>query len=414
MEPSRTPKLVTAGESVTPVGVPTSDLDLYCDAVLDDPYPAYAELRDAGPIVWMSRLKAYAVPRYGDVRRALVDWETYSSAWGVGFHPRVNDMTRDTIFTSDPPEHDSLRRVMNQLMSNRELSKVREVLRERASQHVTRLAAQDQFDAVTDLTWPYVQSAMVDLAGVPSDRLNELLPNAHAAFEALGPANERCIQSLRGLRRLFDFVERVAVPGRLTATGLGMGIYRAAASGEISDEDCPSLMTSFVWAGLDTTISAITNAIWLLGQYPEQWARVRSDPTLIPAAFNEALRVESPLQGLTRFVSREVGGGGVTLPSGTRVLLMFGSANRDDRQYDEPDSFDISRNPRDHLAFGYGIHRCVGLGLARLCGYAVIEALSDHVEQLRIVGARRRLNNLIRGFGSLKVERPSGGGRRMS
>ena len=386
-----------------PVDAPHSGLDLYSDDVLFDPYPAYAELRELGPVVWMSRFGAYALARHEQVRSALQDWQTFSSAAGVGLDAEANKKTAGAILTSDPPVHDSLRKVMNAQLSGRVLSTVVGRIQDRADELVDGLVEQGSFDAVTELAQRYTESVIVDLVGLPDERREELLPNADAAFNTFGPANHRFRASLPGLDRLFDYVQEVAVPGRLRPGGKGMDIYDAAGAGAVPPRSCPGLMTSYVWAGMDTTIDAIGSAIWLLARHPDQWALVREDPSIIPSAFNEVLRVESPVQIFTRSVTRSVDIEGVTVPAGARVMVMFASANRDERRYADPDRFDVRRNPTDHVAFGRGIHVCVGLNLARLEGHAVLRALARRVERFEVIEERRHLNNAVRGLGSLRV-----------
>ena len=386
-----------------PVEAPHSDLDLYSDNVLFDPYPAYAELRELGPVVWMSRFGTYALARHEQVRSALQDWQTFSSAAGVGLDPEANKRTAGAILTSDPPVHDSLRKVMNGQLSARVLSTIADRLQDQADELVEALVERGSFDAITELAQRYTEAVIVDLVGLPEERRLELLPNADAAFNTFGPANDRFAASMTGLDRLFDYVQEVAVPGRLLPDGKGMEIYDAAAAGVVSRKACPGLMTSYVWAGMDTTVDAIGSAIWLFACHPDQWALVRDDPSLIPSAFNEVLRIESPVQIFTRSVTRSIDIEHVTLPAGARVMVIFASANRDERRYPDPDRFDVRRNPTDHVAFGRGIHLCVGLNLARLEGHAVLHALARRVERFDVIEERRHLNNAVRGLGSLRV-----------
>ena len=142
----------------------------------------------------------------------------------------------------------------------------------------------------------------------------------------------------------------------------------------------------------------------VVARYPDQWDLVRDDSALVPSAFNEVLRIEPPVQRFTRFAASSVELGGAVLPEGSRVAVLFGSANRDERHFEDPDRFDVTRNPVDHLSFGRGIHHCVGAGLARLEGHAIIAALASRVERFEIGDASWRRNNALHGLARLDVQ----------
>jgi cytochrome P450 len=185
---------------------------------------------------------------------------------------------------------------------------------------------------------------------------------------------------------------------------MAAGIIEAAARGDIGRNRCPMAIIDYLGPSLDTTIAALGSAVWLFATHPEQWALVRREPDRVKQAFNEVLRVESPISGFTRVTTRPAEIAGVDLPAGARVLVSFASANRDERRWDAPDTFDVSRNSAGHVGFGYGEHACVGMGLARLEGAAVLSALAARVEGFELTGPPvRKLNNLIRSFASLPV-----------
>lgn len=390
------------GSAAGPGGVPVSDLDPFDDAVLLDPYPSYRRLRAAGPVVWMSRHDVWALPRYAEVRRALADWQTYSSASGVGMVPEYNDRPGG-ILGSDPPEHDRQRKVFQGQLSPRALRSVEDELLARADTLVESLVGRGSFDAVRDLAEPFVVSVVADLAGLPEERRSELPAISDAAFNRFGPRNQLFVDAEPGFRRLLDYVATVAVPERLRPGGKGAEIYHAAEAGLLEPAECPSMLMVYAWPSMDTTISAIGTTIRQLARHPDQWDLVRSEPSLVPAAFNEALRFDAPVQHFTRVTTRTVDFGDVALPVGARVMVMMGSANRDERRYPAPDRFDVRRNPNDHLAFGHGVHHCVGAALARLEAHAVLRALTQQVTHLTLVDDRQHLNNIIRGPETVRV-----------
>jgi len=162
-------------------------------------------------------------------------------------------------------------------------------------------------------------------------------------------------------------------------------------------------MRDYLGPSLDTTIFATANLILLFGTYPDQWDLVRKDPALIPGAINEALRLESPIRGFTRHLTDNATIGDVTVPNASRVLLLYASANRDERKWEGPERFDVRRRASDHLGFGNGTHMCAGLHLARLEMTALLEVLVEKVRHFDIGEPVLALNNVLRGLASLPV-----------
>ncbi len=382
---------------------PSTDVDLWADDVLADPYPAYAELRQLGPVVWMTRYGAYALPRYDEVRAVLQDWQRFTSARGVGMDDAMNAKSGRGILTTDPPLHDTRRKVLNAQLVPRALTTHEPSITDRAEAMVADLVERGSFDAVADLAQPYSVGVVADLVGLPDEEREHLLERAAAAFNTFGPDNDLLRGSLAGFRELFDYCTGFATPERLTPERWGSQIYAAGERGDIEPDACPGLMLAYAWAGMDTTVNALSAAVWLFARYPDQWDLVRGDPALVPSAFNEVLRIEPPVQRFTRFAASSVELGGAVLPEGSRVAVLFGSANRDERHFEDPDRFDVTRNPVDHLSFGRGIHHCVGAGLARLEGHAVIAALASRVERFEIGEASWRRNNALHGLARLDV-----------
>ncbi|WP_049761338.1 cytochrome P450 [Rubrobacter xylanophilus] len=175
--------------------------------------------------------------------------------------------------------------------------------------------------------------------------------------------------------------------------------------GEIDEREAISLMSACLVAGMDTTVNAISSAIWLLALNPDQWAALRADLSLAQNAFEETVRLESPVQNFFRGLTREVEFGGIRLRRGDRVMMLLGSANRDPRRWGEDaDGFDITRDTTGHVGFGGGTHRCAGMFLARLEGAAILSSLARRVASIELAGEPvRRLNHTIRGLESLPI-----------
>jgi cytochrome P450 len=377
---------------------PVTSIDLFSDEVLADPYPTYRMLRDAGPAVYLERVDAWALPRDASVRAALADWETFSSAAGVALTDGVNEALTGTVLASDPPEHNLLRAVMVERLAPRALSGFRETVRRQADAMVRDLVRRRSFDAVQDLARAFPVAVLLELIGLPDDGRDQVLDWADAAFNVFGPDNERLRRSLPVHLDKMEYLASVVAADALAPGSIGRRICEAADRGEIERGSCVYLLAALVDAGLDTTINGMSNVALLFGRHPEQWERLRTAPALIPAAFNEILRWESPVQAFARGVTADYDMDGVTLRAGSRVLLLYGSANRDERVWTDPEAFDIGRDASRHLAFGRGIHVCAGQGLARLEAHALLAALAEHVAGFETGEPEHRLNNSVRGL----------------
>jgi cytochrome P450 len=189
----------------------------------------------------------------------------------------------------------------------------------------------------------------------------------------------------------------------LAEGSMGRAVFEAAERGDIAPESAGMIVHQYIAAGMDTTIASIGNAVVLFARYPEQFQRLREDCSLVPSAFNEILRFMSPFPVAGRLVTRDTEVQGVRIPGGSQAAVLVGAANRDPRHYQDPETFDITRNPADHVSFGYGIHGCAGQGLARLEAHAVITALATHLKGYTVGDVQRRLNNMTRPFASIEV-----------
>lgn len=383
----------------------SSDVDLFSDEALHHPYAHFKTLRDLGPATYLTAHELWFLCRYDQVRQALLDWETFSSAKGVGLNDIINEAWADTVVAADPPVHTQRRRVYSEQLSPRHIKPVTDTIDRRADEIVDRLVRQGTFDAVTDFAHDLPVHVVMDLIGWPMEGRDQLLSWASGSFDAAGPQNTRMLASLPRLEGLVKYLAEVATSDSLTPGSFGAGVYAAVERGDIAADEAIGLMIGYATPALDTTINAIGSGMWLFATHPDQWDAIRADPTLVPGAFNEIVRLESPVQFFSRVTTTEVYlGEGVILPRGARVLHSYGSANRDERHFAAPDTFDVHRNPTDHLGFGYGAHGCPGQALARLEAHALFRALAERVDRIELVGdPTRELNNITRGFGHVPV-----------
>jgi cytochrome P450 len=315
----------------------------------------------------------------------------------------MNDALAGNTLCSDPPKHDVLRGVIAKPLSPVAVRALTEEIEAEAERLVERLVAKKHFDAATELAQHLPVTIVSNLVGLPESGRERMLEWAAANFNCFGPLNARTLGAFDTVKEMIHYAYTEAVPGKLKPGGWAAKIYEAADRGEIGHDQCPAMMNDYMGPSLDTTIFATANAIWLFARHPEQWDAVREDPSLIANAVNEVLRLESPIQGFSRFVTRDHAVDGVDIPAGSRVIVLYGSANRDERKWDDPERFDVRRRASEHLAFGHGEHACVGMPLARLEIKALLTALARRVKRFELGETRRAVNNVLRGFEKVEV-----------
>jgi cytochrome P450 len=383
----------------------SSDIDLFSDEALKNPLPLYRALRDTGPAVYLERHGCWFIGRYNELRQALTDWQTYSSAHGLGLNPVINTTWANALICVDPPVHTQMRTFITDRLSPRALKPVEEIIDRRACDLADRIAKQTTFDAVTDVAHELPVNVIMDLIGWPEEVRGSLLAMAEGSFNACGPDNERMRAALPRLHSMMDLIAEVYDAGTLAPGGFGSTIADAARRGEISREAAIGLLAGYVVAAFDTTINGIASGLWLFATHPREWDRLCGEPKLVTRAFNEILRLETPIQNFSRVTTRAVGlVGSAVIPAGARVIVSYASANRDERHFEDPDRFDIGRSRMDHLAFGLGNHVCAGQGLARLEAHAVFKALAAKAVRLELVGEPvRQINNITRGFAHIHL-----------
>jgi cytochrome P450 len=383
---------------------PTIDFDLFSDDAIRDPYPLYRRIRAAGPAVWSERHQLYVISRYQDVRAALRNWEVFSSAAGVGVNDMINRSQSGTTLASDPPLHDQLRRVVGAPLAPICIRDLTQIIETEATALVERLVAQESFDLVTDLGCYLPHTIITRLVGLPEAGRERMPRWGIAGFDVAGPADEpRSAAAIGTAMEMLAYVADPALRDKIVPGSWAAKLFAAADRGEIRAEQTIGLLLDYIAPSLDTTISAMSNTLWLLARHPAAWDAIREDPLLIPQAVLEGIRLESPIRGFTRMTTAAAEVDGETIPANARVLLLYASANRDERKWDEPERFDIYRRPLDHLGFGHGVHVCVGMHLAQLEIRAVITALALRVRRFELGTPELLINSFLRGFERVPV-----------
>jgi 4-methoxybenzoate monooxygenase (O-demethylating) len=393
--------------AVAEIDAPSIAIDPFSVSFSDDPYPYHEQLREAGPVVWLEKYGIYGMARYAQVQAALNDWQTFISGAGAGIQDlRTGNAwrPRSIVLEVDPPLHDETRAVLARVLSGPAIKKLRPAFEAEAERLVEALVSRGTFDAVDDLAMVYPLKVMGDAVGVPLQDRECLLPFSNMLFNSFGPENDIFRQSIvesgRVVKQLFAQCERAV----LSPDGFGAQIYQAADEGRISPDKAPSLVRSVLSAGFDTTVAGIGNAIYAFAVNPDQWQLVREDPAVARTAFDEIIRWEAPVQTFFRTTSRAVEIEGIRLEPDRKVLLFLAAANRDPRHWDNPDRLELRRKTLGHVAFGSGIHVCVGMMVARLEAELLFAAFAKRVKAFELVRApTRRRNNTLRTFASLPV-----------
>ena len=388
--------------------VPNLAIDPFDKVFLGDPYAYHDMIREAGPVVWLDSVGAFAMARYEEVKDSLRDHETFCSSRGVG----TLDFAKETPFRppsllleADPPLHDRTRSMMNRIVSLKALKELRPRWQAKAEELVDRLVERRRFDAVKDLSEIFPMMIFPDTIGLRDDGREHLLDYATIVFNAFGPDNDVLREGNEGKEAAIEWVAEACKRDNLKEGGWGMAVFEAADRGVCTHEEAERLVRSFLSAGVDTTVNGIGHMVLALAGHPEEYQKLRSNPSLVRRAFEESLRWDSTVQTFFRTTTKRVEVGGAEIPEGQKVLLFLAAANRDPLHWDEPNAFRIERNTSGHVGFGFGIHQCLGQMVARLEGELIGTALAERVASIRLTGAPvRRLNNTLHAIDSVPVE----------
>lgn len=391
------------------MAIPTLDFDPYAEAALVDPFAQHKRLRDVGAVFHLPRYACYGMARFAEVRDALHDWETFVSSRGVGLADFAHEepwRAPSLLLEADPPLHDRTRGLMNKVAALPALRAKLPEWRDKAAGIVSALLGSGGIiDAVPDLSEAFPLSVFPDLIGLRHEGREHLIPYATTVFNAFGPRNALLEQSMAKAATATAWVAESCKREFLSPGGWGAQVYAAADRGDCTEAEAERLVRSFLSAGVDTTVNGIANLVHAFAENPEEWRKLRVDPSLARRAIEESLRWGGVAQTFFRTTSRDAEVAGETIPEGSKVVLFLAAANRDPRRWDNPDKFDIGRNASGHVGFGFGIHQCLGQMVARFEAEAVLAALLAQVREIRSAGPPvRRPNNTLYALGSLPNE----------
>jgi cytochrome P450 len=348
----------------------------------DDPYPTYRFLRDHAPLYRNPALDFWALSRHADVLAASLDWQTYSSAEGTTLErmdPRLFEV-RPMIIFLDPPRHDVLRKLVSRAFTPRRVAELEPFIRATVVRLLDRLRASGGGDFVRDFSMLLPMEVIFTLLGVPdADRrqLREWMDVSLERDRDTPVIPQRATIAMASMMQYWiAFIEEVRTrPNEGLASAL-LAVEMEDEAGKttrLTDGEVIGFLNLLGSAGNETVTKLLANACVLFARHPGEYARVLADPGIVPDAVEEVLRYTSPSQYQGRVTTRAVEWYGATVPAGARILLLTGSANRDEREFPDPDRFDVGRKPDSHLGFGYGVHFCLGASLARLESRVALE-----------------------------------------
>lgn len=364
-------------------------INLFSPELKRNPYPMYQSMRQSQPVMHIESLDIWSVFRYADVKTVLSDHARFSSQYGRA--KEVDDSAsqqarrQSTLITTDPPRHTDLRSLVNRAFTPRAVDALEPRIEEIANALLDKAAGRGQIDFVKDFSYPLPVIVIAELLGIPSedrDRFKHWSDEIVAsADQVLGKADAKSDSAHQEMRAYFHEIiqERRKSPQGDLISAL---IQAEVDSERLTEQDIFSVCWLLLVAGNETTTNLIGNAMLTLLEQPHQLALLWQNPALLSGAIEEALRYRSPVQAMFRMTTEDVELAGQAIPAGKRVVAWIGSANRDEEKFAEPDQFDITRNPNPHIAFGHGIHFCLGAPLARLEARI---ALSTTLERLQDV-----------------------------
>ena len=369
-----------------PTAIPAIDDDVFDHAAVLNARAVDDRLREMSPVVWLNRENIAVLGRWEHVSDGLRDWESFSNTSRPWHDP--NSVRPEILLTDDPPKHTRVRAIIATALSPRALRAMEEHFRRVADEQVDALMARagQTVDAVAEITAPFVHKVLPDVIGMPDKGREQMSAFGHAVWATMGPMNALFQEAMVGAEPLLDWAAWACAREQLDPSKLGMQMYLAADRGEITQEEAHLLVMTILSAGADTTVITMANAIRAFCQFPDQWRALQAEPSLLRNAFDEALRWDSPSRLAGRIAMKDVEIDDLVIPAGTRCGLLFAAANRDPRKWADPERFDIKRDLRGHVGWGYGIHSCVGRTLAQLEADALLAALIRRVDRFEAAG----------------------------
>lgn len=386
-----------------------------------DPYPAFAELRARGRVLYYEPSDQWLVPHHADVSALLRDrrlgrthlhrfsYEEFGRTPPPPEHEPFHTLNDHGMLDLEPPDHTRIRRLVSKAFTPRTVERLRPYVHGLADELVARLVAAGGGDLLTDLAEPLPVAVIAEMLGIPESDRAPLRPWSAdiCGMYELNPSEETARRAVRASVEFSEYLRgliaaRRKEPGEDLISGL---IAAHDEDDRLTEQEMISTAVLLLNAGHEATVNATTNGWWALFRHPGQLAALRADHSLVPSAVEELLRYDTPLQLFERWVLDEIEIDGTVIPRGAELALLFGSANHDPEVFEAPDALDLARRDNPHISFSAGIHYCIGAPLARMELAASMTALLTRAPTLRPTAEpERRPNFVMRGLDGLTVE----------
>jgi cytochrome P450 len=377
-----------------------------------NPYPHYQPLFGGPPRMLNLGVEMALVARYADVRAVLLDHANFSSVPALDAFQEQNDLFgRDpSMLQSDPPVHTRLRKLVSRDFTPRRIRELEPRIRQISNQLLDAAQARGRLDVMADLANVLPVMVIAEMLGVPNDQYETFKRWSDKIIESDNvlpgmPMPDDIKTAMSDLRAYFaeQIKKRHANPG----PDLVSALVAAHQDDALTEGELEQFVILLLLAGNETTTNLIGNGMLALGRHPDQMAMLRAKPDLMPGAIDEMLRYDGPVQSTFRTALRDVNLGGTALKAGTGAFVILAAANRDPAHFPNPDTFDIRRDAHDHVAFGEGIHFCLGSGLARLEGSIAIGTMLERFPKLRLASPEAPLtykgSYFLRGLSHLEM-----------
>lgn len=364
--------------------------DPYDPAFDADPFPAYKVLRDEYPCFYSEEAGMWVLSRYDDVLAALTNWRTYSSAKG-NLIDEFPGRAGSTLGSSDPPRHDRLRALIQSAMTKRALDHILEPARAACHQHLAEIRDKEVFDFVGDYGSKMTVDLLFYLFNLPKEGAEQVRDNAVLMVQTDAKTRQKTEKHLEAFRWMADYAENL-VQERKKNPGddLLSSFITAEIDGEkLLDKEVQLTVTTLIMAGIESLSGFLGMFAYNLANEHDARRRIAADHNLIPDAMEESLRFNTSAQRFKRCLQVDTELHGQTMKAGDFVMLAYGSANRDERQFENPDFYDITRRPKRHLGFGGGVHSCLGAMLARVATEVIFS------EFLKVVPEFTRVDDVL-------------------
>ncbi|MEU9310195.1 cytochrome P450 [Streptomyces sp. NPDC048256] len=394
--------------------------DPWDPAFVADPYPAYAELRERGRVIYYEPTDQWLVPRHADVSALLRErrlGRTYQHRFTHEDFGRTAPPAEQEPFHTlndhgmldlEPPDHTRIRRLVSKAFTPRTVERLQPYVRRLAGELVDRLVEAGGGDLLSDVAEPLPVAVIAEMLGIPESDRGPLRPWSAdiCGMYELSPSKETAARAVRASVEFSEYLlELIAARRKEPGDDLISGLIAAHDEGDrLTEQEMISTAVLLLNAGHEATVNATVNGWWALFRNPEQLAALRADHSLVPSAVEELMRYDTPLQLFERWVLDDIEIDGTTVPRGAEIAMLFGSANRDPAVFADPDRLDLGRAENPHISFSAGIHYCIGAPLARIELAASMTALLERAPTLALAAEPlRKPNFVIRGLEGLSV-----------